>query len=47
MVESPLVRAILRAITGAVMLFIYLPLVILAVYAFNASPLGGLSLIHI
>lgn len=40
MVESPLVRAALRIFTGAVMVFIYLPLVILAVYAFNASPLG-------
>ncbi|MFM7782231.1 MAG: ABC transporter permease, partial [Candidatus Limnocylindrus sp.] len=41
MVESAIVRAALRAFTGVVMLFIYLPLVILAVYAFNASPLGG------
>ena len=41
MVESTIVRAALRAFTGVVMLFIYLPLVILAVYAFNASPLGG------
>ena len=27
--------------TGGVLVFIYLPLVILAVYAFNESPLGG------
>lgn len=41
MVESPLVRTVLRLFTGGVMLFIYLPLVMLATYAFNVSPLGG------
>ncbi|MFZ9766982.1 MAG: ABC transporter permease [Candidatus Limnocylindrus sp.] len=41
MVESPLVRALLRIVTGGVLVFIYLPLVILAVYAFNESRLGG------
>ena len=37
MVESPLVRALLRAATALVLAFIYLPLLILAIYAFNES----------
>lgn len=41
MVESRLLRTALRLFTSVVLLFIYLPLVILAIYAFNASPLGG------
>ncbi|MCX5979663.1 MAG: ABC transporter permease [Chloroflexi bacterium] len=41
MVESPLVRALLRAATALVLAFIYLPLIILAVYAFNESKLAA------
>ena len=41
MVESPLIRFLLRMATGLVLLFIYTPLVILGVYAFNDSRLMG------
>ena len=41
MVESPLVRAALRAASALVLAFIYLPLIILAVYAFNESKLAA------
>ena len=41
MVESPLIRFLLRIATGLVLLFIYTPLVILGVYAFNDSRLMG------
>jgi putative spermidine/putrescine transport system permease protein len=49
MQESGWVRIGLRVMTGATLAFIYLPLVVLAVYAFNASrsqvwPPAGLSL---
>jgi putative spermidine/putrescine transport system permease protein len=49
MTESPLVRAMLRIGTWLVLGFLYLPLVILAVYAFNPSralawPPPGLTL---
>jgi putative spermidine/putrescine transport system permease protein len=49
MTESPLVRAMLRIGTWVVLGFLYLPLVILAVYAFNPSralawPPPGLTL---
>jgi putative spermidine/putrescine transport system permease protein len=37
MTESPLVRIGLRLASAAVLLFLYLPLVILAIYAFNES----------
>jgi putative spermidine/putrescine transport system permease protein len=37
MTESRLVRAGLRAFSGAVLAFLYLPLVVLAIYAFNPS----------
>jgi putative spermidine/putrescine transport system permease protein len=47
--ESRAVRWVLRLATGAVLVFIYLPLVVVAVYAFNASniqvwPITGVSL---
>ena len=41
MVESPFVRAALRAASALVLAFIYLPLIILAVYAFNESKLAA------
>ena len=41
MVESPFVRAVLRAASALVLAFIYLPLIILAVYAFNESKLAA------
>ncbi len=49
MVESGLVRGVLRVATGIVIGFLYLPLVILAIYAFNESrvmawPPPGLTL---
>ncbi|HSE94471.1 MAG TPA: ABC transporter permease [Methylomirabilota bacterium] len=49
MVESPLVRIGLRVVTALVLAFIYVPLVILAIYAFNparsmAWPPTGISL---
>lgn len=37
MTESPAVRILLRVLTGAVLFFIYAPLVILAIYAFSSS----------
>lgn len=37
MTESSVVRAALRIFSGGVLVFLYLPLVILAVYAFNPS----------
>ena len=39
MVESPTVRMLLRLVSGLVVVFLYLPLVILAIYAFNPSRL--------
>jgi putative spermidine/putrescine transport system permease protein len=39
MVESRATRVILRALSALVVAFLYLPLVILAIYAFNASRL--------
>lgn len=39
MVESGFVRGALRVISGLVLAFLYLPLVILAIYAFNESRL--------
>ncbi|MEP7040466.1 MAG: ABC transporter permease [Chloroflexota bacterium] len=49
MIESAWVRAVLRMLTGLTLGFIYLPLIIVAIYAFNASrsqvwPPPGLSL---
>jgi putative spermidine/putrescine transport system permease protein len=49
MVESRFVRLALRFASGGVLVFLYLPLVVLAIYAFNDSriqawPPGGLSL---
>jgi putative spermidine/putrescine transport system permease protein len=49
MVESGWVRVVLRVLSGLTLAFIYLPLVIVAVYAFNSSrsqvwPPAGLSL---
>jgi len=49
MSESPAIRWLLRIATGFVLAFIYLPLVVVAVYAFNASnvqtwPISGVSL---
>lgn len=41
MVESPLTKGLLRLATGAVMIFLYLPLLVLAVYAFNESKLAA------
>lgn len=41
MVESRLVRVILRVATAFVMAFLYLPLVVLGLYAFNESKLGA------
>ena len=41
MVESRLARALLRLATGAVMLFLYFPLAVLGVYAFNDSKLAA------
>jgi putative spermidine/putrescine transport system permease protein len=35
--ESPLVKAFLRIATGVVLAFLYLPIIILAIYAFNES----------
>ena len=39
MVESRLARILLRLASAGVLLFLYLPLVILAIYAFNPSRL--------
>jgi putative spermidine/putrescine transport system permease protein len=39
MVESRVTRVVLRALTALVVAFLYLPLIILAIYAFNASRL--------
>ena len=39
MVESRAVRVLLRLATGAAVVFLYMPLVILAIYAFNPSRL--------
>jgi len=39
MIESRATRIALRIVTGAVLTFLYLPLVILAIYAFNPSRL--------
>ena len=49
MVESPLTRIVLRVATGLTLVFIYLPLVVIALYAFNASktqawPIHGFTL---
>ena len=49
MVESRVTRVVLRFLTGLVVAFLYLPLIILAIYAFNPSrsqiwPPAGLSL---
>lgn len=49
MVESRPVRGLLRILTGLVLAFLYLPLIILAIYAFNSSrtlawPPPGLTL---
>jgi putative spermidine/putrescine transport system permease protein len=49
MVESGWVRVALRVMSGVTIAFIYLPLVVLAIYAFNSSrsqvwPPAGLSL---
>lgn len=49
MSESPAVHWLLRIATGLVLAFVYLPLVVVAVYAFNASnvqtwPISGVSL---
>jgi putative spermidine/putrescine transport system permease protein len=37
MTESPFVRVALRVASGGVLLFLYLPLVVLGIYAFNES----------
>lgn len=37
MTESSFVRTALRIVSGGVLLFLYLPLVVLAIYAFNPS----------
>ncbi|MEO8273370.1 MAG: ABC transporter permease [Chloroflexota bacterium] len=37
MIESRLVKALLRVASGGVLVFLYLPLVVLAIYAFNES----------
>ena len=37
MIESRLVRALLRAASAVVLAFLYLPLIVLGVYAFNES----------
>ena len=39
MVESRVTRVVLRILTGLVVAFLYLPLIILAIYAFNPSRL--------
>jgi len=49
MVESPLARIALRVATGVTLAFIYLPLLVIALYAFNDSrtqawPIHGLTL---
>jgi putative spermidine/putrescine transport system permease protein len=49
MVESPLTRVALRIATGLTLAFIYLPLLVIALYAFNDSrtqawPIHGLTL---
>jgi putative spermidine/putrescine transport system permease protein len=49
MIESPSTRLLLRLATILVLVFIYLPLIIIGIYAFNAStnqawPIAGLSL---
>ena len=41
MVESPLTRALLRLATGATLAFIYAPLVVIGLYAFNANVTQG------
>ena len=41
MVESPLTRALLRLATGAVLAFLYVPLVVVGLYAFNANVTQG------
>ena len=37
MTESRLVRALLRVASGGVLLFLYLPLIVVVIYAFNSS----------
>ena len=37
MTESRLVKVLLRIASGGVLVFLYLPLVVLAIYAFNES----------
>jgi putative spermidine/putrescine transport system permease protein len=49
MVESPLTRIFLRIATGLTLAFIYLPLVVIALYAFNSTrtqawPIQGFTL---
>ena len=49
MVESPLARIALRLATAVTLAFIYLPLLVIALYAFNntrtqAWPIHGLTL---
>ena len=49
MVESRAIRGLLRILTAVVLAFLYLPLIILAIYAFNESrtlawPPPGLTL---
>ena len=39
MTESRLTRIVLRLVSGGVLVFLYLPLVILGIYAFNPSRL--------
>jgi putative spermidine/putrescine transport system permease protein len=41
MVDSPLTRALLRLATGATLAFIYAPLVVIGLYAFNANVTQG------
>jgi putative spermidine/putrescine transport system permease protein len=49
MESSPAVRVLLRVLTGAILVFIYLPIVLIAIYAFNTNrvptwPPAGLTL---
>jgi putative spermidine/putrescine transport system permease protein len=49
MESSPAVRVLLRVLTGAILAFIYLPIVLIAIYAFNTNrvptwPPAGLTL---
>ncbi len=49
MSESPLARILLRLATGLTLAFIYLPLAVIALYAFNETrtqtwPINGLTL---